>query len=100
MVLKKETASQPITPEKKDNPQKSVMSEQRVKEIALSQLNGKVSNIVKMDSKNGLLYKVTVENEIEGAHIYVQESTGKVTSTSWFSKIKKRSKKVMIQMNK
>jgi uncharacterized membrane protein YkoI len=85
----KETASQPVSPKKNNNQQKNVTSEQRAKEIALSQLNGKVSNVVKMDSRNGTLYKVTVENEVEGAHVYVQESTGEISSLSWFSKMKK-----------
>ncbi|ASN06889.1 hypothetical protein [Virgibacillus necropolis] len=69
--------------------QKNEISKQRAKEIALSQINGKLTNMKKLDSKHGILYKVTVENNSEGAHVYVQESTGEVSSVSWFLKNQK-----------
>ncbi|WP_077329214.1 PepSY domain-containing protein [Virgibacillus siamensis] len=54
--------------------------------IAKNQLDGNVSNIKKLNTDHGIVYKVTVEKRTEGAHVYVQEATKKATSVSWFSK--------------
>lgn len=65
---------------------------QKVKDVALAQVvNGKVSNITKIKSENGGLYKVTVENKSEGVYVYIYEGTEKISSTSWFSKKQRES---------
>lgn len=62
------------------------ISRQQLMEIAKSQLNGTVTKVKKLKSDHGLVYKVTVEKEAKGAHVYVQEATKKVISVTWFSK--------------
>lgn len=70
----------------KANQEKHVISKQQLAKIAKTQLDGTVSNIKKLTSDHGNVYKVTIENRVEGAHVYIREVTKKVTSVSWFSK--------------
>lgn len=93
IISKAELKDQQVKTSKEKTKQKNKKdSLQKVKDVALAQVvNGKVSNITKIKSENGDLYKVTVENNSEGANVYVYEGTGKISSTSWFSKKKKES---------
>ncbi|OMP68372.1 PepSY domain-containing protein [Domibacillus epiphyticus] len=80
----------------KDSPAEkaeNVISEQRAREIALKTVNGSVTNVSKINSKTGPLYKVTVENSKDGAHVYIQETTAKLSSIYWFKKVQKESPK-------
>ena len=61
------------------------ISEQEAKEIALEQINGQITNLSTVTTQNGKHYKVTVDDQAEGAHVYVQANTGKVASISWYS---------------
>lgn len=61
------------------------ISEQKAKEIALEQINGQITNLSTVTTQNGKHYKVTVDDQAEGAHVYVQANTGKVASISWYS---------------
>ncbi|WP_174614862.1 hypothetical protein [Virgibacillus ihumii] len=69
-----------------DKKKKSEISRNQLTNIAKKQLDGTVSNIKRLQTDHGIVYKVTVEKQTKGAHVYVQEATKKITSTSWFSK--------------
>lgn len=64
----------------------SLISEQKAKDIALQQINGQITNVSKATTQKGEHYKVTVDGQSDGAHVYVQANTGKVSSISWYSK--------------
>ncbi|WP_046180774.1 hypothetical protein [Domibacillus tundrae] len=66
-----------------------VVSEQTVKEAAVAEVNGNVTKIETVETSSGDHYKVTVENEKGGAHVYVQAATAKVSSISRFTNVKK-----------
>ncbi|OCA86078.1 hypothetical protein A8F94_14660 [Bacillus sp. FJAT-27225] len=61
------------------------ISEQKAKDIALQQIHGKVTDLSLVNNQNGKHYKVTVDDYSEGAYVYVQANTGKVSSISWYS---------------
>ncbi|WP_338448612.1 PepSY domain-containing protein [Niallia oryzisoli] len=61
------------------------ISEQEAKDIALQQIKGEITNLSIVNTQNGRHYKVTVDDYSEGAHVYVQANTGKVSSISWYS---------------
>ncbi|KAB7704444.1 hypothetical protein F9802_17265 [Bacillus aerolatus] len=72
--------------EQKSNTNTSLISKQQARNIALQQINGKVTNLSEVITQNGKHYKVTVDGPSEGAHVYVQANTGKVSSISWYAK--------------
>ncbi|MBT2218284.1 hypothetical protein KK120_20990 [Virgibacillus dakarensis] len=82
--LKKNKDDLQSNPANKD----TTTTEKQIKAIALKKMdgNGNVSDITKMNSKNGVVYKVTIENKSEDVHVYIQEATKKVTSVSRFTK--------------
>jgi uncharacterized membrane protein YkoI len=61
------------------------ISEQKAKEIALQQIHGKIADLSIVNNQNGKHYKVTVDDYSEGAYVYVQANTGKVSSISWYA---------------
>ncbi|WP_338470890.1 PepSY domain-containing protein [Niallia sp. XMNu-256] len=60
------------------------ISEEQAKEIALEQIKGQITNLSIVTNQNGKHYKVTVDDQAEGAHVYVQANTGNVSSISWY----------------
>ena len=72
--------------EQKNNTNTSLISKEQARNIALQQINGKVTNLSEVTTQNGKHYKVTVDGPLEGAHVYVQANTGKVSSISWYAK--------------
>jgi uncharacterized membrane protein YkoI len=61
------------------------ISEQKARDIALQQIHGKITDLSIVNNQNGKHYKVTVDDYSEGAYVYVQANTGKVSSISWYS---------------
>ena len=61
------------------------ISEQKAKDIALQQIHGKITDLSIVNNQNGKHYKVTVDDYSEGAYVYVQANTGKVSSISWYA---------------
>ncbi|XEC96321.1 PepSY domain-containing protein [Paenibacillus tarimensis] len=61
------------------------ISRQQAKEIALQQIDGKITNISMVTTQRGHHYKVTVDGPSENAHVYVHAITGKVAPISWYS---------------
>ncbi|ALC89149.1 hypothetical protein AM500_04600 [Bacillus sp. FJAT-18017] len=61
------------------------ISEQKAKDIALQQIHGKITDLSIVNNQNGKHYKVTVDDYSEGAYVYVQAHTGKVSSISWYT---------------
>jgi len=61
------------------------ISAQEAKDIALQQIHGKITDFSIVHNQNGKHYKVVVDDYSEGAYVYVQANTGKVSSISWYS---------------
>ncbi|MCP3763562.1 hypothetical protein NLX67_14375 [Domibacillus sp. A3M-37] len=66
-----------------------VVSELTAKEAAAREVDGNVTRIETVETNSGDHYKVTVENDDGGAHVYVQAATAKVSSISRFNHVKK-----------
>lgn len=62
-----------------------IPKEQAIK-IAQAKVNGTVKQVQLVDTKKGQQYKVTIDNGIEGAHVFVPANSGKNVTYEWYQK--------------